>query len=501
MGLGDKTIKFFVDILCKTPRATYHEELIAERLAGFAAERGLKHLRDGKNNIIIYKPATGKYTNTSTPVILQAHTDMVCVPVSADFSLGIDAYLSEEHRMTGRSAATGKKTSLGADNGIGVAVILEVLDGGSYIIHPPIVAIFTAEEECGLTGARDISKDDIVNIAPGLNFRNAKFINLDDGRHGQYSVGCAGSVNAVIKIPIERNNSLPENPSFFELTVSGLTGGHSGLSIHEMRANANVLLCDAVRRIIYSGIDVSVVKLAKCGDAANAIPSNASAIIAAPRTQSGKLGQTAAMIEKIFRDRHQSTDPNLRVDTPTITNRIDTTAPYSKKTLSALLSIAASVPDGLLTWSANMPGLAETSSNLGIIADDGESIVITCMVRSSVDALRELVADDMRGICAAHGAGFESSSRSPGWAYKAENRLRDLFLDKYKKLFGADGAASAVHAGLECGHFAAKFAEFDGMDFISCGPTIADIHGINETLHTDTVPKFVKLLAAVLEDC
>jgi dipeptidase D len=328
-------------------------------------------------------------------------------------------------------------------------------------------------------------------------------------------VGCAGSVNAIIKIPIDRKKSLPENQSYFELAVFGLTGGHSGLLAHEMRANANVLLCDALRRIIYSGIDVSTIKLNRCGDAANAIPSSASATISLPSAQSGRLGKVAAMIERIFRDMHQSTDPNLRVESSPIGNagaanqstqsqtqsqRIDTTAPYSEKTLSALISIATSLPDGLLTWSVDMQNLAETSSNLGIIADDGENIVMTCMVRSSVDALRERVAEDMRRICAAHGAGLELSSRSPGWAYKAENRLRDLFLDKYKKLFGANAAASAVHAGLECGHFAAKFSEFPKMDFISCGPTITDVHSINETLHTDTVPEFGKLLVAVLED-
>jgi dipeptidase D len=290
-----------------------------------------------------------------------------------------------------------------------------------------------------------------------------------------------------------------------------------------MRANANIVLCDAVRRLRYFGVHTYLLGLGRCGDAANAIPSRASAELAVPTVQKEPLDKIAAMIENIFRDKYRSTDPELSVkiraiegaaaisenaamktkdkrnnappdEYPTVHGQ----TPYSDETVFALTQIAASVLDGPIAYNAAMPQLVETSSNLGIIKDEGAHIAMTYMVRSFVDAVREQVVDDMLRTAARCGAVSESGNRSPGWVYKAENRLRDIFLSKYKELFGAEAVASAVHAGLECGHFADKFREFENMDFISCGPTITEVHSINETLHTDTVPKFGKLLVEVL---
>jgi len=497
-------------VLCPTPRASHHEELIAGALVGFAAERGLTSSRDARNNVIIYKPGTGKYADTKIPVILQAHTDMICVPVTADFSAGVEAFYSSENRLTGRSAVTKEKTSLGADDGIGVATALAVLDcGGDEIVHPPIVAVFTVEEECGLTGAQSISADAIVNIAPGLDFSRAAFINLDDGRFGQFSVGCAGSVNVKLRTPVERIGlPLPNDVSYLDIVISGLTGGHSGLSIHENRGNANIILCEVIYKLLHAGIDLYVFGFGRCGDASNAIPSEASVYAAVPDDQVEIFRKAAEEAEFYFRDALKSSDDDLRVEirdsvkakemAKEAKEGIGHETPYTKETLLNIASLAKGVKNGPIAFCAAMPQLVETSSNLGIIKDEGPHIVMEYMARSSIDAELEKVLTEISRVADRNHADMEISSRSPGWAYREKSALRDLFLNKYKQLFGEEATAAPVHAGLECGHFAQKFDRFKDMEFISCGPTTTEIHSVNETLHTETVEKFGRLIIEVL---
>jgi len=521
-NFAGKILQFFTKAVCPIPRASHQEDLIADSLEEFAAKRNLTSFRDDNNNVIVYKPGTGKYAGASTPVILQAHTDMICVPASADFSFGVEAYYSAENRLTGRSAVTGEKTSLGADDGIGVAVAMAVLDGGDGIVHPPLVAVFTAEEECGLTGARDISADDILGIAPGLDFGRTAFINLDDGRFGQFSVGCAGSANVTVKVPVERTGIAPPPDAFcFEFAVCGLAGGHSGLSIHEKRANANILLCISINTLYHKDIDLQILDLGLCGDASNAIPSAASVYAAVPADQEKRLRAEAEEIESIFKQMYQEFDGGVRLEVreskeaaslaktaeekarkkhPSDSGHgdFDDGTPYSAGMIFNLAKLAEEIDNGPIAFSAAMPQLVETSSNLGIMRDEGRHIAMVYMVRSSIDAERERAVEKMGREAESCGAEAEAGSRSPGWAYREKSALRDLFLAKYKELFGEEAAASPVHAGLECGHFAEKFAKFKDMDFISCGPTTTEIHSVNETLHTETVEKFGRLLIEVL---
>jgi dipeptidase D len=521
----EKVLHFFTKIICPIPRASHQEDLIADKLEEFADNRKLAFFRDNNDNVFVYKPGTGKYAGTAVPVILQAHTDMICVPAVADFSFGVEAYYSAENRLTGRSAITGEKTSLGADDGIGVAAIMAVLDSGEEIVHPPLVAIFTVEEECGLTGARDVSVEDITSLAPGLDFSRAAFINLDNGHFGQFSVGCAGSAIVTVKVPVERTGVAPPPDAFcFELTVCGLAGGHSGLSIHERRGNANILLCIAVSTLCHKDIDLLILGLGLCGDASNAIPSAASVYAAVPAGQEKKLRAEVDEIESIFKQMYEERDGGVRIEVRESKEAASLVkaaeervrkkpkpeqlsdghgdfgdgTPYSVETVSNLTKLAEEIDNGPIVYSAAMPTLVETSSNLGIMRDDGNHISMVYMVRSSVDAERERVVEKMSREAGNYSSEVEAGSRSPGWAYKEKSALRDLFLNKYKELFGEDAEASPVHAGLECGHFAEKFGKFKDMDFISCGPTTTEIHSVNETLHTETLEKFGRLLIEVL---
>lgn len=502
MTFHEKIIDLFTTVLCHTPRASHHEEVIAGKIVGFADRLGLASFRDARHNVVVYKPGTGKYAGASVPVILQAHTDMICVPVTADFSAGVEAYYSAEDRLTGRSAVTKEKTSLGADDGIGVAAIMAVLEGGGGIVHPPLVAIFTAEEECGLTGARDISANAVLNIAPGLDFGSAAFINLDNGHFGEFSVGCAGSANVTVRLPVERAGFLPSGAaSYFELAVCGLTGGHSGLSIHEGRGNANIILCGVIDSIRRAGVDIRVFGFGRCGDASNAIPAEASAYVAVPNGQAGKFKEAVAEAGSRYKDALRLTDGGVRVEAREVGEAkaaVGGKTPYSAETTVSLTNLADNIKDGPIAFCAAMPRLVETSSNLGIIKDEGRHIALVYMVRSSIGAEMERAIDEIRRRAGENSAEAEVGSRSPGWAYKEKSALRELFLRKHKELFGEDADAVPVHAGLECGHFAEKFSRFKDMDFISCGPTSTDIHSVNETLHTDTVEKFGRLLIEVL---
>ncbi|MDR2577502.1 MAG: M20/M25/M40 family metallo-hydrolase [Chitinispirillales bacterium] len=507
--LAEKAMEFFTGFLCQTYRKTFCEDEISGKLVDFARERGL-WVSQGKvkKNVIIRKEGTGKYRDASCPVILQAHMDMVCVskPVVADaFAEGVAPYYPDypdKNRMMAKSVRyPDVETSLGADNGIGVAAICALLDCGGDIDHPPIIAVITVEEEDGMGGADAMTYEEIAEAAIGLNLKRAKFINIDNGHDGEFCVGCAGALREIITLPVARDGAAPADVDFYTLSVSGLAGGHSGICIHEGRANANILLCDVLRRLAEAGVDVSLFSFEKCGGAPNVIPAFTSAVIAVPSGQKELLITQLSSIEKNLADQYLTTDPGLKIEAAPRREE-PAAAPYSINTLSSLLSLVNALPNGVIAWDTNAGGggegrFVETSNNLGIIEDFADSVLVTCMTRSSVDTAKYRVADEMKALCAAHGAVFETGSDSPGWVYKKENPLRDLFLKKYMELFKSEAVVLATHAGLECGYFARKLGD---IDMIACGAGSTGIHGVEETLYTDTVPKLMRLLAAVLED-
>ncbi|MDR2543386.1 MAG: beta-Ala-His dipeptidase [Treponema sp.] len=510
--LTKKMMEYFTGFLCETYRKTLCEDLISEKLAGFAKSRNLKFWQGEKfKNVIIYKDGTGKYKEANFPVILQAHMDMVCVSSSDKdaedvFSEGVQPYFEdkEKNKMKGRSVKyPGIITTLGADDGIGVAAICAILDDKD-IEHPPIAAIFTVEEEDGMGGADAITKEDITGIAPALDWTKAKLINVDDERDGIYSVSCAGSLRLDVNLPIKRDLSAPTDVSCYTLSVSGLKGGHSGICIHEGRANANILLCDVLQKLINAEINLSLFSFNNCGVASNAIPAQASAIIAVSSQQKELFNSQLKSITNELKNKFAFIDPGLEIKAEFSKNHEK--MPYKTNTLRNLLSLVCELPNGVIAWVDdniekvnNDPPLVETSSNLGIIEETNETVVLVCMTRSSVDDKKTKIEKQMEELASKYGAKIKKGADSPGWKYKADNPLRDLFLLKYDELFKPKEKprAVAIHAGLECGHFAQKLGE---IDMIACGPELSDVHSIKETLYMDTVPKVMKLLIAVLED-
>jgi dipeptidase D len=511
--LTRETISFFTDVISPVYRRSFEEELISNELVNQARQLGLP-VRQGKEkkNVIIYKGAGEGCKDVKFPVILQAHMDMVCVPKPTPeknvFEKGVKPYFTDDNKnkMKARSIShPDVETSLGADDGIGVAVIFSILK--SNIAHPPVIAILTVEEEDGMGGATKITFDDIAGIVPqdtNLDFTRAKLINIDDERDGIYSVSCAGSLRGNISLPIIRETATPKDsaqysPEYFTLSVSGLTGGHSGICIHEGRANANVILCDVLQRLIYADIDMSFFSFGKCGEVSNAIPSLASAVIAVPAGQKDRFGSHLTFIEEYLKARYKQTDPGLKIEAVSLKEPPLPVLPYSASTLASLLYLVRALPDGAFTWFKDMNGnsVVETSSNLGIIKEENENAVVTCMIRSSVDAIMDKATKDMTELSRKNGAKFKITGSSPGWIYKDKNILGELFLAKYRELFSAEAVTSAIHAGLECGHFARVLGN---IDMIACGPTLSDVHDPKETLYIDTVSKLMALLAAVLEN-
>jgi dipeptidase D len=455
----------------------------------------------------MYKAGTGKYKDATFPVILQSHMDMVCASSKPDmstgdvFAKGVQPYYEDNNtKMRGRSAAMPEiLTSLGADDGIGVAATCAILDD-KELEHPPIVAVITVEEEDGMDGARVLTREEITGLAPTLDWNNAKLINIDDERDGIFSVSCAGTLRGTVVLPIKRSSNTPEDVSYFNLSISGLTGGHSGICIQENRANANILLCDVLQRLKYAGLNPLLISLGICGEASNAIPVKASAVIAVQKGEKEtKFLKELPYIEKCLSEKHKLTDPGLKLETGTPKEK-DIKKPYETSTFSSLLNIVRLLPDGAFTWDVNKgmdDPLVETSSNLGVIKENENNVEILCMIRSSVDSVKAIVAQDMEAISKKFGAEFIQGANSPGWILKEKNELCELFLKKHDELFAPQKAkAGAIHAGLECGYFAEKLGD---IDMIACGPQLNDVHTINETLHMNTVPKIMKLLIAVLE--
>ena len=511
--LTEDAMNFFEDVMCKIYRKSFDESEISDKLVEIFGSR-LKlpvYQCNGMKNVVVYKKGTGKYKDASFPVILQAHMDMVCVSDSDKdikdvFSEGITPYYADAAKtvMMGRSAKYPDiKTTLGADDGIGIAVIYAILSRED-IVHPPIIAVFTVEEEDGMGGAAAITLNDIksavpAEILPKLDFSKAKLINIDDERDGVFCVSCAGGLRGTITLPVSRESDIPRDVNYYTLSVSGLKGGHSGISIHEGRANANILLCDVLRSLKNAKINPLFFSFGKdCGIASNVIPERASAVIAIPAGQKELFARILLSIECELKETFAGIDPGLKINAAPLL-KVPDTAPYKDDILTSLLCLVCKLPDGVLAWDSDIKDLVQTSSNLGIIKDADESVVLTCMIRSSVDFIKDFVTNNIKTLCVKHGAKFSAGANSPGWVNKKDNRLRDLFLDKHKELFGKEAKALAIHAGLECGFFA-KVELLGGIDMIACGPQLEEVHSVKEKLYTNTIPKLMGLLVTVLED-
>ncbi len=463
---AERVFHYFEEI-SKIPHGSGNTAQIADYLVSFARDHGLEYLRDEYDNVIIRKPATRGYENRPT-VIFQGHTDMV-----ADKVAECDKDMDKEGLSIYRDGdyIRAKGTTLGGDDGVAIAYSLAVLEADD-IEHPEFEALFTSDEEIGLIGAAALD-------ASALHGKT--MINIDSDMEGIFTAGCAGGIRMDAELCFAEKS---EAENMYEITVSGLIGGHSGTEIDKGRANAIKLLSH-----ILSGIkDVRISEI-NGGNADNAIPRSASAII---QTDS-PVSTEGILSDSTVRTVSQS-EPNLSVSLRKLSGARQT---FNKDDSSIVLSLLNKMPTGVYKMNDDIPGLPETSSNLGIIETVGGRVNLTVSVRSSKNSEKAALCKSIRLLCEEHGATVSERGEYPGWEFKKVSHLREVMSSVYSKMYGKEPQTVTIHAGLECGIFSDKIPE---LDCVSIGPDNLDIHTPEERLSISSTARVWEFLKNVLKE-
>lgn len=463
------------DEITKVPRPSKKEEKIREFLLNFAKEHNFECKTDAIGNVVMECAATPGKEN-APKVILQAHMDMVCeknAGVQHDFLK--DAI--QPRIVDGWVKAEG--TTLGADDGIGIAAALAVLTD-KELVHGPVQALFTVDEETGLTGAFNI----------GENMLSGKYlINLDSEDEGEMFIGCAGGVDTVATLRYTPE-AAPQDYKYFKVAVSGLTGGHSGDDINKMRANSNKLAARFLMKAREFGI---VLSSFSGGNLHNAIPRESYAVLG---VRAESAAQLKAMSEKFAEDikaEFAITEPTLKFEME------EADAPATVidcESARKLILLLVGVEHGVIENSAAMPGLVETSTNLAAVKTFEGRVEIITSQRSSVESAKEYARQKVSAVFELAGCEVKSGDGYPGWAPDPSSKLLEITVESYESLFGYMPIVRAIHAGLECGLFLEKYPH---LEMVSFGPTLRGVHSPDERIEIVTVDKFWKHLVDLLE--
>lgn len=462
------------------PRPSKREEKMIEFLRNFGVQLGLATRVDETGNVIICKPATAGYENRKT-VILQSHMDMVCEKnKDVDFDFDHDAiqtYVDGEWLKA-------KGTTLGADDGIGVAMQMAVLQSDS-IEHGPIECVFTRDEETGLTGAEGMN--------PGF-MSGDYLINLDSEDEGEMFVSCAGGVRTEGRFAFPLSEWKPVSDYFVaNVFVRGLTGGHSGDDINKNRANANKLLvrllCEEMEKTDLRLIDI------QAGGLHNAIPREAHAVVAVPMAYKEQLRVDINVFAANVRDEFSVTEPDVIVDMDSTTAEGRLALPQEK--VVRMLKCLLAVHNGVFAMSQDMEGLVETSSNLASIHLEGEEVVVNSSQRSSMPSNIPNMARIVRCALELGGARCVTNEGYPGWKMNPKSEIVNIARESYVRLFGKEPKVKAIHAGLECGLFSEKYPH---LDMVSFGPTLRGVHSPDEKLLIPTVQMVWNHLLDILKN-
>ncbi|MDT8308963.1 MAG: aminoacyl-histidine dipeptidase [Bacteroidales bacterium] len=466
---------YFAEIL-EIPRPSKKEEKMIAYLKKFGEEHHLETIVDETGNVLIRKPAT-KNMESRKGVILQSHMDMVCEKNSnIDHDFDKDPIIA--HIEDGWVKANG--TTLGADDGIGMAAQLAILEADD-LVHGPLECLFTMDEETGLTGAFGLKKD-LLN--------GEVLLNLDSEDDGELFIGCAGGKDTIVEFALDTE---PANTqlSCFEIQLSGLTGGHSGDDIHKGRGNA-VKLMNRVLWECTHKYDIRVA-LFNAGNLRNAIAREAMAVIAVPKMHVKEVEEELKRFSKIFQNEYKVTEPSLKMKASSATMP----EKWMTKSLQMrLFNALYAAPHGVIAWSQDIPDFVETSTNLAAVKFDENRILVTTSQRSSVTSAKHDIANAVAACFILAGADVKHTDGYPGWTPNPHSAVVDLTNNVYTELFNEKPKVLAIHAGLECGLIGEKYPE---MDMISFGPTIKGAHSPDERLKIDTVDKFWKLTIEVLK--
>lgn len=476
-GIKPERVMYYFEEISKIPRCSYNEEKISNYLAEVGRNLGLEVIQDEALNIIIKKPASKGYENSPT-VILQGHMDMVCEKTqdsNHDFSKDpINFHIEDDYIIA-------KETTLGADNGIALAMILAILESKD-ISHPPLEALITSNEESGMTGAKELNPE---------NLKGKILINLDSEEEGTILVSCAGGERNIISLPIEWKE-VSKGKESFDLIVSGLQGGHSGIDIHKARGNSNKIMGRVLNRL-NKEIDFDLYYI-EGGSKPNAIPRYTIAKVAISKDQFEATKSILLELEEGFKKEFLHSDKDIEIKLNGIDENISKA--FSDTTKDNLITAINLIPNGVQSMSMAIEGLVESSNNLGVIKTIENHITLESAIRSSVKTLQEFISEQIDLLAKAIGASFERTSSYPPWQYKDDSYIREVVKEAYRDLYNEEINVSAIHAGLECGLFDEKF---DNMDMVSLGPNMYGVHAPGEKLSISSTERTYNLLLKVLE--
>ena len=460
--------------LCAIPHGSGNTKAISDYLVRFAAARGLRHIQDAHNNVIIFCPGTPGY-ETAAPVILQGHMDMVCETApdcTKDLTReGLDLFIDGD-------TIGARGTTLGGDDGIAVAMALAILDADD-IPHPPLEVVLTVDEETGMLGA------DVLDASV---LQGRTMLNIDSEDEGILTVSCAGGNVSVCTLPVTRA-AFPGTA--LTVTVSGLLGGHSGAEIDKGRGNANQLL----GRVLYA-VGARTALRVVCVDGGlkdNAIPRESRAVITVADPDAA---QTAiADMDAALRHEYAAADPDVFVRAEPAQPQMP---PMNAASTQRAVCMLCCLPNGIQAMSQDIPGLVQTSLNLGILTTSEQYVQASFCVRSSVATQKEMLVARLRCLMAQLGGSVDVSGDYPAWEYRKDSPLRERMINVFREQYGHDPKVEAIHAGVECGLFAGKLP---GLDCVSFGPDLTEIHTCRERMHITSVQRVWRYTLEVLRRC
>ncbi len=472
--LEPKKVFYFFEEITRIPHGSGNVGQISDYLADFAKKRGLFCIQDKLKNIIIVKEATSGYEGEPA-VILQGHMDMVAVK-KPDCDMDMKTQGLQVAVRGDEVYAEG--TSLGGDDGIAVAYALALLDSDS-LSHPRLEVVITVDEEVGMDGARGID----LSMLTGN-----RMINLDSEEEGIFLTSCAGGARVHCRLPLD---SRERQGRAVEVTLGGLLGGHSGGEIHKERGNSNCLFGRVLYRLAQK-LPVSLCQV-KGGLADNAIPRETKALLV---TEAEAAGELCAMIRELgeeIRAELGSKDPDFYIEAKEgKEGSFSCVSPELTKAAGAFL---CALPGGVQAMSADMPGLVETSLNLGILKYEEGNLLAEFSVRSSVESAKRALIDRVGAVTGLAGGAIEVSGDYPGWKFRKDSPLRDKMVRLYEEMYGAAPKVEAIHAGLECGILGSKIGD---LDCVSMGPDMKAIHTTEETLSISSVKRVWEYLVRLL---
>lgn len=462
--------------ICAIPHPSKHEQALSQHIQAWARDKGLSVQEDKVGNLIIKKSATAGMENRKT-VVIQAHLDMVPQKNSDkvhDFTTDpIDAYVDGDW-------VKARGTTLGADNGIGMASALAIL-GSDEIKHGPLEVLLTIDEEAGMTGA--------FGVEPGM-LQAEILINTDSEQEGEIYMGCAGGVDAEFSVAAQWQQP-GSDVTAVTLSLTGLKGGHSGVNIHLGRGNANKLLARFLADYAQD-LQLSVAAF-NGGSLRNAIPREASVTLTVPAAKLAQLQQQVVDFEALLKLELAAVEPALKLSLSETTLPAQVLSSHTQHCLINLLNVC---PNGVMRMSDEVAGVTETSLNMGVISTTQSRIQVLCLIRSLIDSGRAQVESMLSSLAQLAGAEVKFSGAYPGWKPNPDSAVMAIVNQTYQDIYHKEPVIMVIHAGLECGLFKKPYPD---MDMVSIGPTIRFPHGPDEMVNITTVGQYWELLLAVLE--